>query len=101
MIVALGIGLTAVGLSLPACSASLAILGALLLLLPFLWPRIQRARVLRLHPRLRQVHLLEGLLRRLWRTRHREALVLRGGILLRQYCPSTARVPADLDFLGQ
>eukprot|EP00966_Prymnesium_polylepis_P200230 4640162-Prymnesium_polylepis.1 len=48
----------------------------------------------------RSLHALEGVLRRLILTPHRESLVLRGGLLLRHYCPRTPRQPADLDFLA-
>eukprot|EP00327_Prymnesium_parvum_P039589 CAMPEP_0195655882 /NCGR_PEP_ID=MMETSP0815-20121206/34700_1 /TAXON_ID=97485 /ORGANISM="Prymnesium parvum, Strain Texoma1" /LENGTH=258 /DNA_ID=CAMNT_0040800209 /DNA_START=69 /DNA_END=841 /DNA_ORIENTATION=- len=53
----------------------------------------------RLPPHARHLHALEGLLRRLFLTPHREAWVLRGSLLLRGYCPQTPRHPDDLDFL--
>ncbi|EOD33607.1 hypothetical protein EMIHUDRAFT_229565 [Emiliania huxleyi CCMP1516] len=80
-------------LLLTLCVASA---GALYLLV---LQRKRRVRALVGHSK--KLHALEGMLRRLHRTPHRELLVLRGGLLLRGYCPQTPRQPADLDFLGE
>ena len=87
-------------------SATLQALATLLLsylimrLIQMLLPDYPTSKITKLQSHERRLHALEGLLRRLVLTPHRESLVLRGSLLLRGYCPRTPRIPEDLDFLA-